>query len=328
MSKTKQKRWRWQHTRHLQYIYLLIMATAIIVPISMTRCNMSTITNTPAHTSSAAAAASTVTEHKISFTIINKTLTKMEKYSVIKTNQTKMSISVNDTLNILLQHEKQYEAILNTTNIKRKPKTENLNNRPVNTEFIKQVNKTKKITALNSLEKENKKLQQHQIAFKSKFKSTSSLQLQSESSTTSNKINDNHFTSYSLLTSPPTSSKHSLSHPRLRRYSKHKFYSNSSTSNNSSSLPVSLGLWQQQYLKVNQVFENERVSSRTSNLQQNRGKIVLLGLFELSTKTGPRPEGLSELIAAQMAVEHINSKQLLPGYTLELMTNDTQVGKV
>ncbi|XP_065355456.1 gamma-aminobutyric acid type B receptor subunit 2 [Calliphora vicina] len=280
---------------------------------------MATITNLPAHTSNAAASAAA--ENKINFTIINKTLTKMEKYSVLKTNQTKMSISVNDTLNIL-QSEKQYEAILNTTNIKRKPKTENPNNRPVNTEFINQVNKTKNITTLNSFEKENKKLQQHQIAFKSKFKSTSSSQ--SASSTTSTKINDNHFTSYSFLTSPPTPSKHSLSHPRLRRYSKHKFYSNSSTSNNSSSLPVSLGLWQQQYLKVNQVFENERVSSRNSNLQQNRGKIVLLGLFELSTKTGPRPEGLSELIAAQMAVEHINSKKLLPGYTLELMTNDTQ----
>ncbi|XP_061398054.1 uncharacterized protein LOC133333781 [Musca vetustissima] len=80
---------------------------------------------------------------------------------------------------------------------------------------------------------------------------------------------------------------------------------------------------QQHYLKVNQVFEQERALTR-SNLQHNRGKIVLLGLFELSTKSGPRPEGLSELIAAQMAVEHINRKQLLPGYTIELMTNDTQ----
>ncbi|XP_058977102.1 gamma-aminobutyric acid type B receptor subunit 2 [Musca domestica] len=92
-----------------------------------------------------------------------------------------------------------------------------------------------------------------------------------------------------------------------------------------------MSLWQQQqqqqqqqhYLKVNQVFEQERALTR-SNLQHNRGKIVLLGLFELSTKSGPRPEGLSELIAAQMAVEHINRKQLLPGYTIELMTNDTQ----
>lgn len=73
-------------------------------------------------------------------------------------------------------------------------------------------------------------------------------------------------------------------------------------------------------LKVNQVFENEHKKQNGGH-----GKIVLLGLFELTTKLGPRPEGLSELRAAQMAVQHINSKQLLPGYTLELLTNDTQV---
>lgn len=74
-------------------------------------------------------------------------------------------------------------------------------------------------------------------------------------------------------------------------------------------------------LKVNQVFEKEHKKQQNSG----HGKIVLLGLFELTTKLGPRPEGLSELSAAQMAVQHINSKQLLPGYTLELLTNDTQV---
>ncbi|XP_017115284.1 gamma-aminobutyric acid type B receptor subunit 2 [Drosophila elegans] len=79
----------------------------------------------------------------------------------------------------------------------------------------------------------------------------------------------------------------------------------------------------QRYLKVNQVFESERRMS-PAEMQRNHGKIVLLGLFELSTSRGPRPDGLSELGAATMAVEHINSKRLLPGYTLELVTNDTQ----
>ncbi|XP_055839849.1 gamma-aminobutyric acid type B receptor subunit 2 isoform X2 [Episyrphus balteatus] len=74
--------------------------------------------------------------------------------------------------------------------------------------------------------------------------------------------------------------------------------------------------------KVNQVFENER-KFRRSGIASN-GKIVLLGLFELSTRHGPRPDGLSELGAAMMAVQHINRKRLLPGYTLELVTNDTQ----
>ncbi|KAH8266473.1 hypothetical protein KR044_002298, partial [Drosophila immigrans] len=87
---------------------------------------------------------------------------------------------------------------------------------------------------------------------------------------------------------------------------------------------TNLSSWQQQrYLKVNQVFESERRMSH-DEIQRNHGKIVLLGLFELSTKRGPRPDGLSELGAATMAVEHINRKQLLPGYTLELVTNDTQ----
>jgi len=96
-----------------------------------------------------------------------------------------------------------------------------------------------------------------------------------------------------------------------------------STSNLGS--PTNLSSWQQQrYLKVNQVFESERRMSH-DEIQRNHGKIVLLGLFELSTKRGPRPDGLSELVAATMAVEHINRKQLLPGYTLELVTNDTQV---
>lgn len=91
----------------------------------------------------------------------------------------------------------------------------------------------------------------------------------------------------------------------------------------SNPLPANL-LPRQRYLKVNQVFESERRMS-PDEVERNHGKIVLLGLFELSTSRGPRPDGLSELGAATMAVEHINRKRLLPGYTLELVTNDTQV---
>lgn len=104
-------------------------------------------------------------------------------------------------------------------------------------------------------------------------------------------------------------------------------HTSSYTNSNSSSGSSNLSSWQQQrYLKVNQVFESERRMSR-DEIQRNHGKIVLLGLFELSTKRGPRPDGLSELGAATMAVEHINRKRLLPGYTLELVTNDTQVSR-
>ncbi|GLV22142.1 metabotropic GABA-B receptor subtype 3, partial [Carabus blaptoides fortunei] len=57
---------------------------------------------------------------------------------------------------------------------------------------------------------------------------------------------------------------------------------------------------------------------------RQRTVVSLLGLFELSTRSGERPEGRSELAAAQLAVKHINTRKLLPGYTLELLTNDTQ----
>lgn len=112
---------------------------------------------------------------------------------------------------------------------------------------------------------------------------------------------------------------------KVKRRQRLNSHSNLPTITANTALAANLSSWQQQrYLKVNQVFESERRMSH-AEIQRNHGKIVLLGLFELSTKRGPRPDGLSELGAATMAVEHINRKQLLPGYTLELVTNDTQV---
>ncbi|XP_032294068.1 gamma-aminobutyric acid type B receptor subunit 2 [Drosophila virilis] len=112
--------------------------------------------------------------------------------------------------------------------------------------------------------------------------------------------------------------------PKVKRRQRLNSHSNLPTITANTALAANLSSWQQQrYLKVNQVFESERRMSH-AEIQRNHGKIVLLGLFELSTKRGPRPDGLSELGAATMAVEHINRKQLLPGYTLELVTNDTQ----
>ncbi|XP_043068677.1 gamma-aminobutyric acid type B receptor subunit 2 [Drosophila bipectinata] len=109
-----------------------------------------------------------------------------------------------------------------------------------------------------------------------------------------------------------------------RRQQRLNSSSNLPGSTNASHHPLPPSLPQRQrYLKVNQVFESERRMS-PAEVQRNHGKIVLLGLFELSTSRGPRPDGLSELGAATMAVEHINRKRLLPGYTLELVTNDTQ----
>lgn len=85
--------------------------------------------------------------------------------------------------------------------------------------------------------------------------------------------------------------------------------------------------------KVNNVFEMDtkrkyNKNSKNSLLERNqseKGIVSLLGLFELSTRFGLRPDGHSELAAAQMAVRHINKRNLLPDYTLQLLTNDTMV---
>jgi len=63
-----------------------------------------------------------------------------------------------------------------------------------------------------------------------------------------------------------------------------------------------------------------------ANLSSNHlQRITVLGLFEMTTRAGERAEGRSELAAARLAVTHINERDLLPGYQLELITNDTKV---
>nr|XP_049696592.1 gamma-aminobutyric acid type B receptor subunit 2 [Helicoverpa armigera] len=52
--------------------------------------------------------------------------------------------------------------------------------------------------------------------------------------------------------------------------------------------------------------------------------VSILGLFELSVGDAPRADGVSELAAARLAVEHVNKRGLLPGYRLHLITNDTK----
>ncbi|KAJ8936182.1 hypothetical protein NQ318_017062 [Aromia moschata] len=52
--------------------------------------------------------------------------------------------------------------------------------------------------------------------------------------------------------------------------------------------------------------------------------VYILGLFELTTKWGRRLEGESEMLAAKLAVEHINALNILPGYALQLLVNDTK----
>ncbi|KAK4887533.1 hypothetical protein RN001_003804 [Aquatica leii] len=62
-------------------------------------------------------------------------------------------------------------------------------------------------------------------------------------------------------------------------------------------------------------FRDEKINDRD---------VYILGLFELSTKWGSREEGISELAAARLAINHVNAFKILPGYALKLITNDTK----
>jgi hypothetical protein len=81
--------------------------------------------------------------------------------------------------------------------------------------------------------------------------------------------------------------------------------------------------------KRNQTKKSKSVRKKPAGKARSASKlskVSLLGLFELTTHLGKvRWEGKSELAAAELAVRHINERGLLPGYILELITNDTQV---
>uniref|UniRef100_A0A8D8SES4 Gamma-aminobutyric acid type B receptor subunit 2 n=1 Tax=Cacopsylla melanoneura TaxID=428564 RepID=A0A8D8SES4_9HEMI len=65
-------------------------------------------------------------------------------------------------------------------------------------------------------------------------------------------------------------------------------------------------------------FKNSRGSKRKKT-------ISILGLFELTESNNEmRLEGLSELEAAKLAVEHVNKANMLYDYQMELHTNDTK----
>ncbi|KAL0101970.1 hypothetical protein PUN28_018493 [Cardiocondyla obscurior] len=52
--------------------------------------------------------------------------------------------------------------------------------------------------------------------------------------------------------------------------------------------------------------------------------ITILGLFEMTHRAIPRPEGSSELQAAKLAVKHINEVGMLKSFRLRLIYNDTR----
>ncbi|XP_075225700.1 gamma-aminobutyric acid type B receptor subunit 3 [Lycorma delicatula] len=70
-------------------------------------------------------------------------------------------------------------------------------------------------------------------------------------------------------------------------------------------------------------FETEKQISSKLNDKKN-SEVNILGLFELTTLEGDRPEGFSELEAAKLAVKHVNERHILGNFTLKLLTNDTK----
>lgn len=70
-------------------------------------------------------------------------------------------------------------------------------------------------------------------------------------------------------------------------------------------------------------YRTKRVT-RNSNVSQQPTVLTILGLFELTQNKTSRANGISEKLAAEMALEDINAKGILKGCRLIMHTNDTQ----
>ncbi|KAK1126285.1 hypothetical protein K0M31_004916 [Melipona bicolor] len=72
--------------------------------------------------------------------------------------------------------------------------------------------------------------------------------------------------------------------------------------------------------------EIEEVSVTVSNVKSSEKiNVTILGLFEMTRGSDPRPEGPSELQAARLAVERVNEMNILSNFRLRLIHNDTKV---
>lgn len=70
----------------------------------------------------------------------------------------------------------------------------------------------------------------------------------------------------------------------------------------------------------------ERESNGTEVKSSEKINVTILGLFEMTRGSEPRPEGTSELQAARLAVERVNEMNVLSKFRLRLIHNDTKVG--
>ncbi|KAK9307833.1 hypothetical protein QLX08_001913 [Tetragonisca angustula] len=71
--------------------------------------------------------------------------------------------------------------------------------------------------------------------------------------------------------------------------------------------------------------EIEEASVTVSNVKPSEKiNVTVLGLFEMTRNSEPRPEGPSELQAARLAVERVNEMNILSKFRLRLIHNDTK----
>lgn len=60
-------------------------------------------------------------------------------------------------------------------------------------------------------------------------------------------------------------------------------------------------------------------------MNKNKLDLHILGLFELNSKFGTNPKGSAEVEAANLAIKHVNSMNVLSCCNLNLLINDTEV---
>ena len=122
-------------------------------------------------------------------------------------------------------------------------------------------------------------------------------------------INSTSTTEFAQGTQLKNSSKKSIPH----------LDSNSSPTSESADTPIALPLTSYER------NASELLVSTFHPNKKNTKTITILGLFEMTTNGAERPEGRSELAAARLAITHVNQKNILSGYQLQLVVNDTKV---
>lgn len=83
---------------------------------------------------------------------------------------------------------------------------------------------------------------------------------------------------------------------------------------------------QEKDLQQSNLLPENITDGGTTLVNGSKSVIYIGGLFDLSDGEWSL-SGRSELAAAELAIEHVNAKNIVPGHLLELVNNDTQVSQ-